>query len=394
MSSSKVGEGFGAEASIYVITPAGLVLFPSMGGKIFFLRGRNIRRALGVFNGKGALRPHPTTTPKRGRNIMNELITHDRSTDGIDRRGFLKCMAWAGTGVVWTLNGGILTSRALGQPAAPDLPAGGGPAPAGTLSFVQISDSHIGFRKPANTDVSATFRETIARINAMAVAPEFLLHTGDLTHLAEAEEFDGLEQMLKDCRTRQVFYVPGEHDILNDNGGAYLERFGKGTRGSGWYSFDQKGVHFVGLVNVTGVTEGGLGVMGAEQLDWLAKDLAPVSSETPVVVFAHVPLWMVYPKWGWGTEDGARALGLMRRFGSVTVLNGHIHQAVQKIEGNMTFHTARSTAFPQPEPGTAPKPGPMTVEASRLRSFLGLTSVSYVESHPTLAIVDSTLAQG
>jgi 3',5'-cyclic AMP phosphodiesterase CpdA len=321
---------------------------------------------------------------------MNDHITHNHSNDGIDRRGFLKCMAWAGTGVVWTLNGGILTSRALGQAAGAGTPAAA--APAGTLNFVQISDSHIGFSKPANTDVGATFRETVARINAMPVAPEFLLHTGDLTHLAEAEEFDGLEQMLRDCRTRQVFYVPGEHDILNDNGAAYLERFGKGTRGSGWYSFDQKGVHFVGLVNVAGISEGGLGVMGPEQLAWLGRDLAPLSAETPVVVFAHVPLWMVYPKWGWGTDDGAQALALLKRFGSVTVLNGHIHQAVQKIEGNMTFHTARSTAFPQPAPGTAPKAGPMVVEATKLRSYLGLTSVSYVESHPTLAIVDATLA--
>jgi 3',5'-cyclic AMP phosphodiesterase CpdA len=319
---------------------------------------------------------------------MNDLIQTDTNPDGIDRRGFLKCMAWAGTGVLWTLSGGVLTSRALGQGAD----AGALPAPAGTLNFVQISDSHIGFSKPANKDVSATFREAIARINALPVAPEFLIHTGDLTHLAEADEFDGLQEMLKDCRTRLVFYVPGEHDILIDNGAAYRERFGKGTQGQGWYSFDQKGVHFIGLVNVNGVSEGGLGILGNDQLDWLAKDLASLSSETPLVVFAHVPLWLVYPKWGWGTDDGARALSLLKRFGSVTVLNGHIHQVVQKVEGNITFHTACSTAFPQPLAGTAPKPGPMVVEAPRLRSLLGLTSVSYVESHPTLAIVDSTLA--
>ena len=318
---------------------------------------------------------------------MNDHILHDDNPDGVDRRGFLKCMAWAGTGVLWTLNGGVLTSRALGQSAD----AGSIPAPAGTLNFVQISDSHIGFSKPANRDVTATFREAVSRINSLPVAPEFLIHTGDLTHLAEDDEFDGLQEMLKDCRTKQVFYVPGEHDILNDNGAAYRQRFGSGTLGQGWHSFDKAGVHFVGLVNVNGVTEGGLGVMGDEQIDWLAKDLAPLSSDTPVVVFAHVPLWMVYPKWGWGTHDGARALALLKRFGSVTVLNGHIHQVVQKIEGNITFHTARSTAFPQPAPGAAPKPGPMLVDAPRLRSFLGLTSVSYVESHPTLAIVDSTL---
>lgn len=319
---------------------------------------------------------------------MNDHILHDPSNDGIDRKGFLKCMAWAGTGVLWTLTGGVLTSRALGQTAPADAAA----TPTGTLHFVQISDSHIGFSKPANKDVAATFREAVSRINALPVAPEFLIHTGDLTHLAEEDEFDGLEQMLRDCRTRQVFYVPGEHDILSDNGATYLRRFGKGTQGSGWYSFDQKGVHFVALVNVAGVSEGGLGVMGEEQLAWLAKDLGTLSAETPIVVFAHVPLWMVYPKWGWGTQDGARALSLLRRFGSVTVLNGHIHQVVQKVEGTITFHTARSTAFPQPEAGTAPKPGPMVVDAPKLRGLLGLTQVSYVESHPTLAIVDSTLA--
>ena len=329
-----------------------------------------------------------STIPGKPNQTMNDHILHDHNNDGIDRRGFLKCMAWAGTGVVWTLSGGVLTSRALGQAAG----AAALPAPAGTLNFVQISDSHIGFSKPANKDVTATFREAVARINALPAAPEFILHTGDLTHLAQDDEFDGLQQMLRECRTSSVFYVPGEHDILNDNGAAYRARFGKGSLGSGYYSFEQKGVHFVGLVNVDGVTEGGLGVMGEEQLAWLAKDLAPVSSETPVVVFAHVPLWMVYPKWGWGTADGERALSLLKRFGSVTVLNGHIHQVVQKVEGNITFHTARSTAFPQPEAGTAPKPGPMLVEAPRLRSMLGLTSVSYVESHPTLAIVDSTLA--
>jgi Icc protein len=297
---------------------------------------------------------------------MNDHILHDHNHDGIDRKGFLKCMAWAGTGVIWTLSSGVLTSRVLGQTPALELPA---TPPVGTLNFVQISDSHIGFSKPANKDVTATFREAVSRINALAVAPEFLIHTGDLTHLAEEDEFDGLSEMLKDCRTKQVFYVPGEHDILNDNGAAYRARFGKGSLGSGWYSFDQKGVHFVGLVNVDGVTEGGLGIMGEEQLAWLAKDLGAISSETPVVVFAHVPLWEVYPKWGWGTADGARALALLKRFGSVTVLNGHIHQVVQKIEGNITFHTARSTAFPQPEPGTAPKPGPMLVDAPKLRSI-------------------------
>jgi 3',5'-cyclic AMP phosphodiesterase CpdA len=295
-------------------------------------------------------------------------------------------MAWAGTGVLYSVSGGILSSRMLGSTA------GAAEAAAATFNFVQISDSHIGFHKPANQDVSATFRETIARINALPKAPDFILHTGDLTHLSEAREFDDLQQMLKDCKTKQVFYVPGEHDLLSDNGAQYLERFGKGTRGTGWFSFDQRGVHFIGLVNVASIQEGGLGVLGAEQLDWLEKDLAGLAKSTPIVVFAHIPLWTVYPQWGWGTDDSARALEMLKPFGSVTVLNGHIHQALQKVEGNISFHTARSTAFPQPAPGTAPKAGPMTVPAEKLRSFLGLTSVSYVETAHSLAVIDAPLA--
>jgi 3',5'-cyclic AMP phosphodiesterase CpdA len=317
---------------------------------------------------------------------MSDFITENTNEDQLDRRGFLKCMAWAGTGALYSVTGGLLTSRMLGSTASP-----AGTASA-TFNFVQISDSHIGFHKPANPDVAATFRETIARINSLPQAPDFILHTGDLTQLSEAKEFDDLQQMLTACKTKQVFFVPGEHDVLSDNGAQYLERFGKGTHGSGWFSFDSKGVHFVGLVNVTTVKEGGLGVLGEEQLAWLQSDLRGLAKSTPIVVFAHIPLWTIYPEWGWGTDDSARAMELLRPFGSVTVLNGHIHQTMQKIEGNITFHTARSTAFPQPVPGTAAKAGPMSVPAEKLRSFLGLTSVSYTETSHSLAVIDSTLA--
>ena len=228
------------------------------------------------------------------------------------------------------------------------------------------------------------------RINALPKPPEFLLHTGDLTHLTEPEQFDTLAQLLKECRTKDVFYVPGEHDMY-DNGAQYLERFGKGTAGAGWHSFDQKGVHFIGLVNVANIQEGGLGTLGQEQLDWLEKDVKGLSTSTPIVVFAHIPLWAVYPQWGWGTDDGERALSFVKRFGSVTVLNGHIHQVMQKVEGNITFHTARGTAFPLPAPGSAPKPMPVVVEAAQLKKMLGLTSVNYTETNHTLAVVDSTL---
>jgi 3',5'-cyclic AMP phosphodiesterase CpdA len=317
----------------------------------------------------------------------HDLILHNQGRDGIDRRGFLRCMGWAGTAVVCSISGGILTSRALG-----DVIANPGSIAGAQLNIVQVSDSHIGFNKPANTDVVATFQEAINRINGMSSAPEFILHTGDLSHLSQADEFDTVQQMLKTSKASNVFYVPGEHDILSDNGALYLQRFGKGTQGNGWYSFDQKGVHFIGLVNVFGKAEQALGILGQDQLDWLQKDLASLSTSTPIVVFAHVPLWEVYAQWGWGTSDGAKALDMLKKFGSVTVLNGHIHQTVQKIEGNMTFHTACSTAFPQPAPGTAPKPGPMVVPADKLRSVLGLTSVKYTEVDHHLALIDSNLA--
>jgi len=314
---------------------------------------------------------------------MSDYILHDHNPDGTDRRGFLKCMAWAGTGVLWTMSGGVLTSKLLG---ATD------PLTGGDFSFVQISDSHIGFNKDANKDVIGTLQKAIAKINALRNPPDFVLHTGDLSHLSEAEEFDGLEQNLKSLKTGEIFYVPGEHDVISDNGALYLERFGKKSIGKGWYSFDKRGVHFVGLNNVLNIREGGLGIIGAEQLEWLKKDLEPLSPSTPIVVFAHIPLWAVYPQWGWGTDDAEQALGFLKRFGSVTVLNGHIHQIVKKVEGNITFHTAMSTAFPQPAPGTAPKPGPMKVEAERLSSVLGITDVNYLEGKHTLAVVDSTLA--
>jgi 3',5'-cyclic AMP phosphodiesterase CpdA len=318
---------------------------------------------------------------------MSDLIEQDASNDGIDRRGFLKCMAWAGAGLVWAMKGGILTARAFGADA---------PAPDDAdFTFVQVSDSHVGFNKDIYTDVVGTFQTAVSRINALPRRPSLVLHTGDLTHLSKPEEFDTVEQVMKSIKTQQSFYVPGEHDYFVDNGKRYLDRFGKGTKGTGWQSFDFKGVHFVGLVNVANITNGqsALGVLGDEQLSWLEKDVAGLKDSTPVVVFAHVPLWAVYEKWGWGTQDSAQALGYLKRFGSVSVLNGHIHQILQKVEGNVTFHTARSTAFPQPEPGKADSPGPMkNVAAEKLKTYLGLTRVDYVQHTGMLATTDSTLA--
>ena len=316
----------------------------------------------------------------------SNFIASDAGEDGIDRRGFLRCMAWAGTGVAWSLAGGIPTSIPLSRLASLTEDQ------RKSIFFAQISDSHIGFSKEANKDVTATLQEAVAKLNALPQNPAFVIHTGDITQLAKAEEFDTANEVLKGIRTDRVVYVPGEHDVATDNGVSYLKRYGKGTSGGGWHSFDVGGVHFIGLVNVLNLKAGGLGSLGADQIAWLRKDVARLPSSTPIVLFAHVPLWTVYPEWGWGTDDSEQALALVKRFGSVTVLNGHIHQIMQKIEGHISFHTAMSTAFPQPTPGTAPSPGPLKVEADRLKSVLGIANVTFVPGRSSLAIVDSTLS--
>ena len=301
------------------------------------------------------------------------------SRDGIDRRGFLKCMAWAGTGVLWSFESGVPVSQLLGK--AMEM------RKLNDFSFVQISDSHLGFNKAANADVTATLQAALDRIEAAKAAPDFVIHTGDLTHSSKAAEFDLLEQMMG--TKRQTFYVPGEHDTAMDDGKAYLQRYGKGTKGRGWYSFNHKGVHFVGLNNVLQLE--GMGKLGWEQVMWLKQDLEGVKSSTPVVVFAHIPLWAVYPEWGWATEDSQQAMAMLKRFGSVTVLNGHIHQVMQKVEGTVSFHTAMSTAFPQPAPGAAASPGPMKVPAEQLKHVLGITSVNFVAQKHDLAVIDTAL---
>ena len=294
-------------------------------------------------------------------------------------------MAWVGTGAVWTMAGGALRGSPLGQLTSASAMAHGD-----ALRFVQISDSHIGFEKPANMDVTATLREAIRKIKAEPEPPAFVLHTGDLTHLSKAAEFDTLQQVLSEL-SMPIFYVPGEHDVLDEEGKLYLQQFGKGTRGAGWHSFDHSGVHFIGLVNVVNLKAGGLGTLGDEQLEWLEKDVKHLKSSAPIVVFAHIPLWSVYPEWGWGTEDSERALSYLKRFGSVSVLNGHIHQVMQKVEGHVTFHTAMSTAFPQPAPGTAASPGPMKVADDRLRKVLGLSRMSFHGVNHPIAITDVPL---
>ena len=301
----------------------------------------------------------------------------------VDRRGFLKCMAWAGTAVVWTVSGGTLTACEVNGASA-QTPR------SRDLSFVQISDSHIGFKGPANQDVTGTFQLAIDQINALKERPSFVMHTGDLSHLAAPDEFDTVKQMMGTLRTGRSFYVPGEHDQLAGDLHDYGALFGRGTVGRGWYSYDVNGVHFLALVNASS-TEA-MGHLGADQLDWVRKDVAGLSSETPIVVFAHVPLFAMYPAWGWSTDDAVKALSYLRRFGSVSVLNGHVHQVMTKVEGKVTFHVARATAYPQPSPGSAPNPGPLTVPAPELHQALGIMTAQWTAHHSHLAIVDHTLA--
>jgi Icc protein len=332
------------------------------------------------------VRNHGAQMTDKKQNLIDQKL-QDLNNDGVDRRGFLKCMAWAGTGLVWTMSGGIPVSRAFAKSSGKHEDADKG----ADFSFVQISDSHIGFNKPANPDVTATLQTAINKINAMLHTPDFIVHTGDLSQLSKPSEFDTLDQVLKGASAKQTYSVPGEHDMLSDNGEQYLQRYGKGTKGAGWSSFDHKGVHFVGLVNVANLKAGGMGSLGHEQLEWLEDDLKARSASTPIVLYAHIPLWTIYPDWGWGTDDSEQALSYVKRFGSVTVLNGHIHQIMQKIEGKVSFHTAMSTAFPQSAPGTALSAGPMKVPAEQLQQVLGITDVSYVVSGGSLAIVDSPL---
>jgi 3',5'-cyclic-AMP phosphodiesterase len=304
----------------------------------------------------------------------------------LNRRSALKCLgAWSGAAIIWGIAGGIPT--ALGKADGPN----GARAAKGQFTFAQISDTHLGFNKEANPDVVATLRHAIADINGLPQRPAFVVHTGDITHLSRPAEFDQANELLKELAVDRIHFVPGEHDALDNGLEGYLRRHGAASGGRAWYSFDDHGVHFVGLSNVIDFKPGSLPLLGQEQVEWLEKDLSGVSASTPIVVLAHIPMWTVYEPWGWGTADAAQALTYLRRFGSVTVLNGHIHQVMQKIEGHVAFHTAMSTAFPQPAPGVGPEPGPLKVAPGELGKLLGTRQVSIVPGAGALATVDTPL---
>lgn len=313
------------------------------------------------------------------------MSDHQANAAGLNRRNVLDCMAWGGLGVMWTVAGGVPASRMLGSAQAANAAPGG-------FTFAQISDTHIGFDKPANPDPVATLNQALDQIASLPHKPDFLIHTGDVAHTARPEQFELALSTIQRLGIH-VHYTPGEHDIFDsDTAEAYMQRFGKGARDGAYYSFDHKGVHFIALNNVVDLKKNGLGFLGVDQLAWVADDLKDKSAETPIVVFCHMPLWMIAPEWGWGTADSQALMEMLARFGSVTVMNGHIHQIMQKVEGRATFHTARSTAFPQPAPGTAPAPGPLKVRPGQLRGLLGITDVVYAPGKEALAITDQPLA--
>jgi 3',5'-cyclic AMP phosphodiesterase CpdA len=295
----------------------------------------------------------------------------------------------AGAGTLWLMKAGVPQAFAMSDAAA----MGRAAANDATFAFVQVSDSHIGFKHEPNMDVAGTMKAALDRINAQAVQPDFVVHTGDLTHLSRADEFDTAAGLMQGLRAKSVLYIPGEHDVIGDNGAGFFQRFGQKQNDGGWYSFDYGGAHFVALINVLNLQGSGLGYLGTDQLAWLKKDLAGRSAETPLIVFAHMPMWSLYPSWGWGTTGGDEALSYMKRFGSVTVLNGHIHQIQQKVEGNVTFYTARSTAYPQPAPGVGTGPGPLKdVPAGKLETYLGIRQVRHVQGKDEIAVTEEVMA--
>ncbi|MGH3782356.1 MAG: metallophosphoesterase family protein [Pseudonocardiaceae bacterium] len=305
---------------------------------------------------------------------------------GMSRRQLLRHTAWFGAAVVLTVTGGEVISHIGGTPVQAAAIAQDPKA----LRFVQISDSHLGFHGPANTDVTGSFRRAIDQVNALGFRPDFVMHTGDLTHLSTQAQFDQVKQMLGGLRTGEVFTVPGEHDSVDDHGQKYRTTFGAGTHGDGWYSFDVKGVHVIALVNTLALEK--LGHLGADQLDFVRKDVAGLSDDTPIVVFSHIPLFAMYPAWGWGTDDATQALSYLRRFSSVTCLNGHVHQLFTKTDGNVTFYSATTTAYPLPHPGQGPGPIPVTLPAGALGAALGVRDVTYQPGQHALAIRDRRLA--
>jgi 3',5'-cyclic-AMP phosphodiesterase len=290
----------------------------------------------------------------------------------MERRKFIEHVGWTGLGIVWALSeNGLLTARQVDAAPAQK-----------SFSFVQISDTHIGFHKPANEHVTDTLQKAINAINALPTPPAFVVHTGDISHLSKPEEFDQAKQLLSQLKV-PLFTLPGEHDTIGDRGQAYEEAFNRKNAKEGLQIWDHSGMHFLAVTNVLDFGATGKGALGQAQLDLLTKDLVAQKKDTPIVVFSHIPLYDLYPKWGWATADSAKLLSLLSRFSSVTVLSGHIHQVIQHSEGNIRFHTASTTAYPLPAPGNGEQPTPVTLPEKNLLKVLGFRTVEVIARKDT-----------
>jgi 3',5'-cyclic AMP phosphodiesterase CpdA len=253
----------------------------------------------------------------------------------LDRRAFLQLAGY----------GGAVFASGLGLGACA-APATGG-TPKDDFFFVQLSDTHWGYEGPANADARGTLPKAIAAVNALPIDPDFIVFTGDLTHLTldgklRRERLAQFREQTQALRVRELRFLPGEHDASADQGEAYREFFGPS-----YYAFDHKGVHFVALDNVSDAQ----GALGEAQRSWLARDLAGRPVDAPIVVLTHRPLFDLQPQWGWATQDGAQALAQFEPFSRVTVFYGHIHQENHHETGHIVHHAARSLIFPLPPPG-------------------------------------------
>lgn len=286
----------------------------------------------------------------------------------IDRREFLRL---AGIG-------GAVFASGLSSGGGAMSPVGAKARPAhDDFYFVQLSDTHWGFDGAPNPDSRGTLPKAIAAINALSVAPDFVVFTGDLTQLTpdgtlRRTRLSQFRDMAATLKVRDVRFLPGEHDASLDRGAAYRELFDESH-----YAFDHKGVHFVALDNVSDPR----GALGEEQLAWLESELAPLPKEKPIVVLAHRPLFDLVPAWGWSTADAARAIELLTPYSNVTVFYGHIHQEHHRTTGAIAHHAARSLIFPLPPPGS-PDHTPLAWDPLRPYRGLGWREIEIGRGRP------------
>jgi predicted phosphodiesterase len=237
--------------------------------------------------------------------------------------------------------------------------------------FVQLTDTHWGFEGAPNPDAKGTLPKAIAAVNALPNAPDFVIFTGDLTHTTDdprerRKRMTEFRDIAAQLRAKTVRFIPGEHDASLDNGKAYKELFGAPN-----YTFEHKGVHFIVLDNVSDPAA----QLGDAQLAWLADDLKKQPKDARIVIFAHRPLFDLYPQWDWATRDGAKAIELLMPYANVTVFYGHIHQEHHQMTGHIAHHSAMSLIFPLPVAGSQPKRSPLPWDPAQPYRGLGFREV-------------------